>query len=284
MMLPKSFTKLGILCIVFFIVYLPTGSFGQNLVDLIEDCYDFNGQVKSVVTKQKADITDYYSPNIKRIDEFNQDQKIIKTEIFLDRRKTKAISFHYIDSLLIYEHHQQPGEEDYLLVYQYYKKQFPRKILKVTTDHKIINYASLQYSEDFVPVYMSIYNLLGDLLEKSSLEYFGKNHLVIEVFSPEIEVPLYQKYERLCKFNSPDKLRKKDFKDVVTRPINIQKEDNVVRIIKAVEESERKERIEIEELAYDENGNWTSKNTYELKKKRTKKRLIGQIEREFTYY
>lgn len=263
---------------------LPHQSIAQNLIDLIEDCDDFNGQVKSVVTLQKADILNYQSPKIKRVDEFNQDQKIVKTEIFYDRQKTKTISFHYIDSLLIYEHHKQPGEDDFLLVYQYYRKQFPRKILKVTPDHKIINYASLQYSEDFVPVYMTVYNLLGDLLEKSSLEYFGKNHLVIEYFNPEREDPSYQKYERLCKFNSPDRLKKRDFKDVITRPINIQKEDNIVRIIKAVEGGEKKERIEIEELAYDENGNWTSKNTYELKKKKTKKRLIGQIEREITYY
>jgi hypothetical protein len=261
----------------------PLISFSQNLYDLVERCNSHTGNVKSIITKQKADFSDYQSPMIKRIDEYDEAQRIVRSEIYSDRRIAKTIEYYYIDSLLIYEKHQQPNEEDYLLVYQYLKKQYPRKILKVTPERKIINYARLEYSEDFVPVYMSIYNLLGDLLEKRTLEYYGKNHMVIQYFYPELEFTQYQKFERLCKFNSPDQLKKRDFKDLVTRPINIQKEDNVVRIIKAVDKR-KKERIEIEELAYDESGNWLTKKTFELKKKKTKRRLIGEIEREITYY
>lgn len=262
---------------------LPSYSFSQDFYDLIESCNRHTGQVKSITTKQKADFLDYQSPTIKRIDEYDQAQRIIKSEIYSDRRKAKTISYHYIDDLLIYEQHKQPEEDDYLLVYQYLQKKYPRKILKVTPDRKIINYARLEYSEDFIPVYMSFYNLLGDLLEKRTLEYYGKNHMVIEYFYPELDFKQFQKYELLCKFNQPDQLNKRDFKDVITRPINIQKEDNTLRIIKAVEGEDR-ERIEIEEVSYDENGNWITKKTYELKKKKTKKKLIGEIEREIVYY
>ena len=49
-------------------------------------------------------------------------------------------------------------------------------------------------------------------------------------------------------------------------------------------EGEEDDRIEIDEVAYDEQGNWLTKKTYALKKKKTKKRLIGEIEREIVYY
>ena len=169
------------------------------------------------------------------------------------------------------------------MVYQYYQKEIPTTILKVNKERKILKYAELEYTKDYKPVYLKFYNLLGDLLEKRSIEYFSKNQVVIRLFNPENQNSQFHKYELLCKYNQPKKLRKKDFKDLVTRPINLEIEKSLVRIVKAVQ-IDKKERVHIDEISYDDTGNWLSKKTFELKNNKNKRRLIREIEREIEYF
>jgi len=255
----------------------------QELLTFLEKCRDCKGNVKSVKTEQKADLKNYESPTFKKIEDYNENKKLIKTQIFINNQVRKTVFYNYIDSLLIFEQHVQPYEEDYFLVYQYYKKKIPRKIIKVDKGRKIINYAELEYSAELLPVYLKFYNVLGDLLEKRSVEYYSKNQVIIRTFFPESQFSNLQKYELLCRFNQPNKLRKRDFRDIATRPINLEIEPEMVRVVKVVQ-TEKKEKVQIEELEYDEQGNWINKKTYELKRNKKKRRLIKEIIREIEYF
>ncbi len=258
----------------------------QDLLTFIENCANCkncSGKVKKITTKQKADINDYRSPMIYKIEEFNTNEQLVKKEIKFESRISKTVSYHYIDSLLIYELHKSPNEEDYYLVYQYYQKELPTKVIKVDKKRRIINYAEVLYTENKQPVYLKFYNVLGKLLEKRSVEFQSKNQVVIRSFIPDTKFENLQRFELLCKFNEPNKLKKRDFRDIVTRPINLEREDNTLRVVKAVQ-VDKKEKVQIEEIAYDEQGNWLNKKTFELKNNRNKKRLVKEIEREIEYY
>ncbi len=256
---------------------------GQNLLDFIDKCNYCKGKVKKIKTRQKADIKDSRSPYIYKTDEYNQSEQLIKTEISVESKLSKVIEYFYKDSMVLYEKHTIPQEEEYFLIYQYYHKKIPTTIIKATTDLQMINYSKLEYTKDLVPVYLKLYNLLGELQEKKSVEYFSKNQIVIRSFNAKTQFSFLNKYELLCKFNKPRKLRKKDFKDAITRPINLEIKNDLVRVVKAVQ-TENKERVQIEELDYDEYGNWVSKKTFELKNNKNKRRLIKEIRREIEYF
>ncbi|MFT5166774.1 MAG: hypothetical protein ACI8P3_002006 [Saprospiraceae bacterium] len=255
----------------------------QDLFPFIDACKTCNGKVKSIKTIQKVDFNDYQSPLIYKIDEYNSYDRLVKTEISIDRYLSKTIYYGYKDSLLIYEHHLTPNEEEFFLVYQYYRKKIPGKIVKVNNKKQIIQYAELKYSEDFKPIYLHFYNLLGEVLEKRSVEYSSNNQVVIRYFNPKNQQSILQRFELLCKYNQPEKLKKKDFKDLVTKPLNFEIEDKLLRVVKAVK-TENREEIQIEEVSYDDAGNWLSKKTFELKKNKNKRRLIKEIKREIVYY
>ena len=88
-------------------------STGQNLFPFIDDCKNCIGKVKRVKTKQKADFKDYQSPIIYQTDEYNTDDQLIKTEISINQLLSKTIHYGYKDSLLIYEHHISPEEDEF---------------------------------------------------------------------------------------------------------------------------------------------------------------------------
>lgn len=275
--------QLGRLFLILCLLVASNYSSAQTLLGFIDKCDNCKGKIKRIVTKQKADSDNYRSPLVKRTDEYNENERLVKTEIALDGYISKTIFYHYKDSLLIYELHQQPSEEDFYLVYQYYKKKTPRRIIKVDLQRMIINYAVLEYTKDLQPVYLKFYNVLGELLEKQNVEYYSSNQVVIRSFYPKSQLSNLQKYELLCKFNQPEKLRKRDFRDVITRPINLEVENNTLRIVKAVQ-TQTRERVQVEEVSYDKNGNWLSKKTFELKNNKNKRRLIKEIKREVEYY
>jgi hypothetical protein len=255
----------------------------QDLLSFIDDCKTCTGKVKSIKTIQKADYYDYQSPYIYTVDEYNIDKQLVKTEISIERNLSKTIYYGYKDSLLIYEHHIIPGEDEFFLVYQYYKKKIPAKIVKVNNQKEILLYAELKYTTEYYPVDLKFYNLFGELLEKRSVEYSSANQVVIRYSKPQNEQSSLQRFELLCKYNRPEKLRKKDFKDLITRPINLVMKDKVLRIVKGVK-TESREEIQIEEITYDYVGNWLSKKTFELKKNKNKRKLIKEINREIVYY
>lgn len=255
----------------------------QDLLPFLDNCKDCKGKVKRIKTKQKGDINDYQSPVFRKTAEYNIKEQLIKTELTIDGRLSKTVFFHYIDSLLIYEQHVRPEREDYFLVYQYYKKKLPRRIIKVDKGRRIINYAELEYTPDYVPIYLKFYNVLGDLLEKRSVEYQSKNQVVIRTFFPKSQFSNLQKYELLCRFNQPNKLKKRDFRDLITRPINLEVDSDMVRVVKAVQ-TENREKVQIKEVAYDNQGNWINIKTYELKRNKNKRRLIKEITREIEYF
>lgn len=286
----QSYTNRLLLPVFIFITLIVsciTNSHAQNLLSFLEncdtDCYNCNGSIKKIVTKQRATFNDFRSPMISKTNEYNANEQITKTEVKIGKHVSNTIYYHYIDSLLIYEHHVTPGTKDYFLVYQYYQKRLPTRIVKVDKKRNIINYSDIIYSNNEEPVYLKLYNLTGELLAKRSVEYYSKNQVVIREYSVENEISNLYKYELLCKFNQPKKLKKKDFKDVVTRPINLEVEDDKVRIVKGVQINNR-ERIQIDELTYDDHGNWLKKKTYELKNNKNKRKLVMEIEREIEYY
>lgn len=275
------FKRASFLLLLFFLASHTLSS--QNLLSFLESCKECKGQVKAINTRQKTDVRNNQGSVIIKREEFDENGKIQKEEIKIDGFISKTIFYYYKDSLLIYELHKEPRKKDYFLVYQYYQKKIPKKIIKVKTDHTIIDYAELEYTKDLKPAVLTFFSVVGDLLEKRSVEYLGNNHVVIRYFYPKIKDPYFQKYELFCKYNTPDKLKKNDFRDVVTRPINLERADNMLTVVKAVK-TQTREQIHIDELSYDEYGNWVSKKTFELKKNKSKRRLVEEITREIEYY
>ncbi len=269
---------------VFFIFIMNISALNaQSLLHFVDDCNSCIGNVKRIVTKQKLDFDDFESPYIYKREDFNTSQQLIKSEISIGANITKTIHYEYNDSLILYEHHVSPGKKDFYLVYQYYQEKLPGKIIKVNKKRQILDYAELFYTKNYKPAYIEFYNLLGEVLRKQSVEYYSGNQIVIRFYNAKSQNSNLQKHELFCKFNSPKKLRKKDFKDLITRPINLEVEDDFVRIVNGVK-TDTKEVIRIEELTYDDHGNWTSKKTYELKKNKTKRKLVNEIKREIEYY
>lgn len=282
----KIFSNFYLAALVMLLLFLciPSLTQAQDLYSLIENCHECCEKIKSIKTKHKIDYRDYDSPTLQRTDEYDTSNKLIKTEIRINRALSRTIYYKYKDSLLVYEKHVVPHEENFYLFYQYFKKGLPTKIIKANNKNQIINISQLEYTEDYIPVFIKSYNLLGELLHKTSVEYMGKNQIIIRSFNPKNNLDFLEKHQMLCKFNKPKKLRKKDFKDVITKPINIEHEDNLVRIVKAVKTENERERVHIEEVNYDQYGNWIKKRIYELKNNKNKRRLIDEIKREIEYY
>lgn len=277
-----SFLRIFLCLLIAVALYFPAPA--QDLFSFIDNCKDCCKSIKSIKTKHKLDYLDYDSPVLRRTDEYNTDDQLIKTKIEVNRSLSRTIHYKYKDSVLVYEKHIVPGEDIFYLFFQYYKKGLPTKIIKVDDKNQIINISKLEYTKDYVPVFLTSYNLMGELLEKRSVEYYSKNQVVIRSSNMQNNLTYLQKHEMLCKFNKPKKLKKKDFKDLITKPINVEYANNMVRVVKAVQTNESREKVHIDEIQYDEFGNWVNKRTYELKNNKNKRRLLYEIKREIEYY
>lgn len=257
----------------------------QDLFAFIENCKFCNGKVKTLkILERVENVATGYSTRKQIVHTYSQNKQLTKTQLYFDGRIQKTIQYYYKDSLLIYEEHKQPKEDDFFYVYQYYQKKVPGAVLKVDSKRRIKTVAKIEYTKDFRPVYLKIYDLLGNILERKTLEYYGRNYVLISTFNPKTKSTNVIRHELLCKYNKPQSLKKRDFKDIITKPINLEFKDKTIQVVKAVQISKKKEKIHIEELTYDSKNNWLSKKTFELKNNKNKRRLLRKIDREIEYY
>ena len=267
--------------IIIFLVSISTTEVdAQSLLSIINKC----PHVKGAVTSTALNITNYEDVTIKSSIERNFDRKgrlithkrldsrgeiIEKTDYFYSKNKLIKESYYLLDQL------------QYSLFYQY-RKTIPLRVIKVDTESQILQLGDILLDSLRRPIILDIYDLSRNKLNSQEAEYgeYGEN---VIIYYLDNKRKGYSYEYRLCEsYVDLFSVNENQFKDESTKILNFTVKDKKATIVKAVEKGIQ-EAIYIQEIDFDEEGNWVNSKHFRLKKRKEKKILVQEVNRLITY-
>ena len=265
----------------------PRDLLAQNLHQLIDRCNWSPGSIQKTITRAKDFQVEIGAGESGTTHEYDLEGNLIKTTIETYASK-EYINYYYINNLLVKQTHQSVSRrnptESFALFFQYYNNRISR-ILQTTQEGDLIHTSKLFYDRNKRPALLKQFDLKGKHLYSQSVYYAGQSTVVISSLTAKDQL-LFASKHYLCHRYAPiDELDKSNFEAKHEKIVRYALKDNKLSIVRSIDTGrKRKEKIQIEEVSFDERGNWKEIVLYELKKTKTKKKKLQQIQRDIIYY
>jgi len=266
--------------IIFSVLILTSTVTAQSLLDVINKCPHVKGAVVSTQLKiinyeqetSKSSIEQTFDKKGRLINhkQLNSKGNIIeKTEYLYIRNKLIKESYYLLDQL------------QYALFYQY-RKTIPLRIIKVNTDSEILQVGDILLDSLRRPLILDIYDLARNKLSSQEAEYNEDKENVIIYYLDNKRYGYSYEYKICESYIDLFSVNEKQFRNESTKILNFTVKDNKATIVKAVEKGIQ-EAIYIQEIDFDDEGNWVNSKHFRLKKRKEKKILVQEINRLITY-
>ncbi len=281
-----TFTQLHFLiCIFIFIgIECSTDLCAQSIADIIINCKKVNGNVAS----STVNITEWAVDNTKIertfVQNFDNKKRLVSIKEF--NRNNEVLlerNYSYVKGNMIKQEIVFLGQPQRSFFYQYNKDGIPLRVMEINPKRELLTISKVFLDSLYRPILLKNYDLAKNLLYEQIAQYdVPNNRLLVQNLYPKKESSIYQ-YQMCSKNLYLETIPLGRFESHTIKVLKTTKEKNTTTIVKAVTDPDGKEDIHIQEIEFDQKDNWIKSNLYRLKKRKQKKILLQQIERNLVY-